>query len=80
MDLASLREGVVGGAYDNDGFVTCVAIMEPYAIDARRLRTASGPSRRVGENAVASMASSRPRRRDGVDAMPHRRDAVDVIT
>ena len=41
-------------------------------------RTASGPLRRVRENAVASMASSRPRRRDGVAATPHRRDAVDA--
>ena len=40
-----------------------------------------GRRRGVAErDAVASMASSRPRRRDGVDAMPHRRDAVDVIT
>ena len=29
---------------------------------------------------VASRASSRPRHRDGVDAMPRRLDAVDVIT
>jgi len=28
----------------------------------------SGPSRRVRENAVASMASSTPRRRDAIDA------------
>ncbi len=60
------------------------------AVDARRLQETRawvvffsissrfGP--RVGENAVASMASSRPRRGDGVDAMPRRRDAVDVIT
>ena len=43
-------------------------------------RTASGPSRRVRENAVASMASSRQRRRDGVFMRPRRRDTVDVIT
>ena len=54
--------------------------MGGFFFDFEPFRTASGPSRRVGENAVASMASSRPRRRDGVDAMPHRRDAVDVIT
>jgi len=48
-----------------------------FFFDFEPFRTAS---RRVRESAVASMASSRPRRRDGVDAMPHRRDAVDVIT
>ena len=41
-------------------------------------RTASGPLRRVRETAVASMASSRPRRRDGVAATPHRSDALDA--
>ena len=43
-----------------------------------RLRTASGPSRRVRGTAVAAMASSRPRRRDGVSATSRHRDAIDA--
>jgi hypothetical protein len=42
------------------------------------VRTASGPSRRVGGTAVAAMASSRPRRRDGVSATSRHRDAIDA--
>ena len=45
----------------------------------RRHQTTSGPSRRVGESAFMKMASARPRRRDGVDAMPGRRDAASTI-
>ena len=45
------------------------------SFDFELFRTAS---RRVGENAVASMASSRPRCRDGVNATSRHRDAVDV--
>ena len=49
--------------------------------DFEPFRTTSGPSsRRGGESAVAAMASSRPRRRDGVSATARRRDAVDAIT
>ena len=59
---SSSREEVVGGFF----------------FDFGPIRTTSGPSRRVRETAVASMASSTPRRRDGVDAMPCRRDAVDA--
>ena len=46
--------------------------------DFELFRTASGPSRRVGETAVAAMASSRPRRRDGVSATSRHRDAIDA--
>jgi len=35
-------------------------------------------SRRVRESAVAAMASSTPRRRDGVSTTPRHRDAVDA--
>ncbi len=64
--------------------------MGGFFFDFELFRTTSGPSRRVGETAVASMASSRDsaaatpssrsheslrRHQDAVDAMPHHRDA-----
>ena len=46
--------------------------------DFEVFRTASGPLWRGSEGAVASMAYSRPRRRDGVFTRPRRLDAVDA--